>query len=146
MREPSRRPRALVGTTKIASRACAGAMTAIHPDAERALRRSRTRLRVLLTLASVGSGYVGQLARMTGVPAHRVRGCLLGDEPYYRVGHSLVPLGLAREVATENGRHYEITTRGLRFARSFAKRLLRTRKVDGAAQLASAQDLRDPTT
>lgn len=121
-------------------------MEPIPADAERALRRSRNRLRVLFALASVRVAYLGQLSRMTGIPRERVRGCLLGDLPAYRIEHGLVALGLARRVETDNGTHYEITNRGLRYARSFARRLSRARKSDAAAQMAGRIAREDATT
>jgi predicted transcriptional regulator with HTH domain len=92
---------------------------------ERAMRRSRHRQRLLLTLSSLGEAYVGQLARSLKLPRERVKALLMGDPPKYRSDHSLVELGLAERVVTVHGVVFKITTAGRRKARSVAASLAR---------------------
>lgn len=98
---------------------------ASHPipaDTERSVRRSRARFKVLMMLASMGEAYQGQLVRATGLQPKRVKATLHGAGEDYRAELSLVATGMAEVVATPNGRVYRITSRGLRKARSLAKR------------------------
>jgi len=97
-------------------------MEPIPADAERSLRRSRNRLRVLLMLSSLSEAYAGQLARATGVGRDHVRMVLHGAPPRYREELALIPLGLVVVDDTANGRLYRITSRGRRKARSWAAR------------------------
>lgn len=90
--------------------------------AERCIRRSRVRFKVLMMLASLGEAYLGQLARAVGVEPKRVRAVMFGAGEDYRAELSLVALGLASVRDEPNGRVYRITPRGLRKARSLAKR------------------------
>lgn len=94
----------------------------IPADTEKSVRRSRARYKVLMMLASMGEAYVGQLARAAALQPTRVKAVLHGDGRGYKVSLSLVEMGLAERVQTPNGRVYRITSRGLRKARSLAKR------------------------
>lgn len=73
-----------------------------------------------MALASFGRASLAQLAHATGVPPYRVKWMMYGRAPYYAPELALVPLGLASEVGVGRGRVFEITTRGLRKARSVA--------------------------
>lgn len=102
-------------------------MDPVPASAERSTRRSRNRTAILLALASLGEAYAGQLARMTGIAHFRVKACLVGAPPDYRVELALVHLGLARVVDTDHGRYYAITSKGLRKARSITAARARRR-------------------
>lgn len=103
-------------------------MEPIPADAERSIRRSRVRARVLVMLCSMGEGYVASIARAAGVEWRRCAGALTGRMPDYRPELGLVALGLVEERRTANGRLYRPTRRGLRKARSLAKRWARRRE------------------
>lgn len=90
--------------------------------AERSIRRSRHRQRLLMLLASMREAYAGQLARALGVHSSRIRWMLHGRLPYYQPSLGLCALGLVEETNDGRGRLYVITRRGERKARSLAKR------------------------
>lgn len=97
----------------------------MHPtgaDSERSVRRSRVRMRVLLTLSSLGEAYPRQLAKATGIDTTRLQWILRGHLPQYNPALSLLALGLVRERATSSGRVYECTNKGRRKARSLTAR------------------------
>lgn len=96
---------------------------------EKSLRRSRVRLHVLLALSSLGEAYVGQISRLRGIPWGRVKACLLGKPPGYRVELSLVGLGLVKERRSRAGTMFVITTAGRRKARSVTKAWARRRSA-----------------
>lgn len=100
-------------------------MEPVSSAAELSVHRSRLRERILLALSSLGEAYLGQLARGTGLPASRVKWCLYGYPPRYRVELALIPLGLAEERQGPVGRHFVITTKGRRKARSIVARRAR---------------------
>lgn len=96
-------------------------MEPIANETWKSFQRSYYRARLLLLLASLGEAYVGQLARMLRIPHSRVLALLHGAPTRgYAVELSLVALELAREKPTPRGRAYEITSKGLRKARSVA--------------------------
>ena len=90
----------------------------VLPLVRLSLDRSRTRRRVLLALASLRAGYVGQLAQVAGVRRERVRAVLVGGPPAFSEALSLVASGCALSRWDGRGVVYEITPRGARQARA----------------------------
>lgn len=95
-------------------------MEPIPVVAARSTRRCRNRQRALLLLSSMGEAFPAQLADALGVSTWALHGLMHGRLPYYSVDLALVPAGLAVVRWGPGGRHYAITTRGRRKARSLA--------------------------
>lgn len=89
------------------------------------MRRAPKRRHVLIMLASLTEAKPLALANACGVDARRLRQIMHGDWPQYRVELSLIPLGLAEEIGTPNGKVYRITDRGRRKARQLTARSVR---------------------
>lgn len=92
------------------------------PRVRLSFARSRTRRRVLLALASLREGYLGQLAEVAGASRRRTRAVLLGQMPDFAPSLSLVELGLALVEWDGRGMVYRVTPRGLREARRLTSR------------------------
>lgn len=104
-------------------------MDPIPNETWRSLARSRNRLRVLMTIASLGEAYVGQIAQLCNMREEVVRMVLHGRLPSYSPELSLIALRLVEERATRHGRVYVITSRGIRKARSVSAGRVRRREA-----------------
>jgi len=94
-------------------------MEPIPNETWRSCIRSGHRKRALLIFSSLGEAYVGQIARILGIPHSRVMAVLYGDPPAYSPELGLVTLGLVEERRTvKGGRAFAITSKGRRKARS----------------------------
>lgn len=107
------------------SRRTRDSMRTIPIDVRRALRRSRNRARILLTLARLGEAFPADLARHTGLPLTRVQWALRGHLPQYCPRQSLRAMGLARALRTRSGIKLVITRRGAEVAEALADATLR---------------------
>lgn len=111
-------------------------MEPIANETWKSFQRSYYRARLLLLLASLGEAYVGQLSRMLRIPHSRVVALLEGNPAMgYSIELSLLELGLAqRKLTLARGRAYEVTTKGLRKARSMSASA--ARRAGSSASLA----------
>lgn len=108
-------------------------------EIEMSFRRSRIRLRVLLTLASLSEASPRALAQACGIDATRLRWVMEGYAPFYRPELSMVALGLAERVVTPSSRIWRITNAGRRKARQLTSRLARRAERSAARRAARGE-------
>lgn len=77
----------------------------------------------------MGEAFPAQLADALGVSKWALGGLMHGRLPYYSVDLALVPAGLAEVRWGPGGRHYVVTARGRRKARSLAVGRVRRREA-----------------
>lgn len=103
-------------------------------ELELSMRRAPKRREVLIMLASLTEAKPLALAKACGIDARRLLQIMHGDWPQYRTELSLIPLGLAEEIRTPNGKVYRITERGRKKARQLAARSVRKAVARRAVQ------------